>query len=173
MHTYYDTLDCDDLPLTHALAAFPYWCKEDDLNWITVSDFGRNTYFGRHGKNESMNGKPLPGAIEVAYRLKPEELLLPDGEGNTPLHLAASYGNLRATQTLLNAGAQVEVLAHGDRTPLLLAADLGHTMVVKELLKRGANPNVVSVWEQTPLNMATAHGHKEVVALLKSAGAVE
>ena len=39
---YYDTLDCDGLPLTHALAAFPFWCKEDDLNWITVPDFGRN-----------------------------------------------------------------------------------------------------------------------------------
>ncbi|KAL7545339.1 hypothetical protein ACHAWF_008688 [Thalassiosira exigua] len=73
---YYDTLDVDDLPLTHALSAFPYWVKVDELNWTTCPNMGWDS---------------MPGAAEIAYRLKPEELLLPDGEGNTPLHLAAAH----------------------------------------------------------------------------------
>ncbi|KAL9189215.1 hypothetical protein ACHAXT_011705 [Thalassiosira profunda] len=61
--------DLDGLPLTHALAAYPYWCKVDDLNWAT-----------------------LPSeALLIAFRLNPEELLLLDDQGNTPIHLAAGH----------------------------------------------------------------------------------
>ena len=67
---YYGSVDdCNDKPLLHALVAFPYQMKEDDLNWTFVPH----------------------RAVKLACRLSPEELSLADGDGNLPLHLAVAH----------------------------------------------------------------------------------
>ena len=60
---------CDDKPLLHALVAFPYQLREDDLNWTFVPD----------------------RTVKLACRLNPDELSLTDDNGNLPLHLAVAH----------------------------------------------------------------------------------
>lgn len=66
---YGSTADCNDKPLLHALVAFPYQLRVDDLNWTSsVPD----------------------RVVKLACRLNPDEMSLADGDGNLPLHLAVS-----------------------------------------------------------------------------------
>ncbi|KAJ1552508.1 hypothetical protein HK405_011079, partial [Cladochytrium tenue] len=63
----------------------------------------------------------------------------PDADGCTPLHIAASRGDLKAAQLLLDAGALVDALTHAGNLPLHLAAGNGHEPVVRILLATAAD----------------------------------
>jgi hypothetical protein len=68
---YYKTVDCESLPLVHALADLPFMLssEEDGIrNWHYCPDM----------------------VVQFAARLRPEELLIPvsSGTGDLPLHLA-------------------------------------------------------------------------------------
>ena len=59
-----------------------------------------------------------------------------DGEGRTPLHLAAAGGHASTVELLLHNNADPNVRDVAGRTPLATADAAGHTAVV-ELLRRG------------------------------------
>ncbi len=60
-------------------------------------------------------------------------------EGETALHLAAAAGNAEAVRALLNAGAQVEAIAHNGLAPLDYAIRLGSvTDAALALIEAGA-----------------------------------
>ncbi|KAK2741725.1 hypothetical protein FQN55_008224 [Onygenales sp. PD_40] len=88
------------------------------------------------------------------------------------LHLAASFGLLKSTSTLLETNANIESLNKGDEdgdTPLSLAAMEGHDAVVKLLLEKNANTEAPSEEEEafhTPLLLAAGKGYEGVVKLL-------
>jgi len=77
----------------------------------------------------------------------------------TALHHAASKGHTAAIQTLLEAGAKVDVQTDYKMTPLYYAADNGHTAAIQKLLEAGAAIDTLSKWEDTPLRIAAFHGH--------------
>lgn len=60
---------------------------------------------------------------------------------HTPLHLAATAGNLEICKLLVNKGADVNASMQGT-TPLLCAARYCHPNVIELLLKSKANPQV-------------------------------
>ena len=72
--------------------------------------------------------------------------------GWTPLHYAARQGHLDIARSLLDAGADVNHPADGDRsTPLLVATINGHFDLAMELLAAGADPKLASAAGATPL----------------------
>jgi hypothetical protein len=84
---------------------------------------------------------------------------------------AADAGSLESVRTLLDRGADPNVIVPGDGTPLLVAARSGREDVVRLLLERGANPNIPVAGDGHPLIMAARQGHLSIVQLLLDQGA--
>ncbi|WP_349966882.1 ankyrin repeat domain-containing protein [Wolbachia endosymbiont of Armadillidium arcangelii] len=92
-------------------------------------------------------------------------------DGHTPLHWAAKNNHFNIVETLLNRGANINVVDELKRTPLHLAAMEGHKDVVKILLNQGAGVNAVDRFKKTPLILAAYKGCTEVAKVLIEAGA--
>ena len=84
---------------------------------------------------------------------------------------AARRGNLVATQTLLQKGANVNGSGRLGRTPLMQAAEQSKLEVVKLLLDKGADADAKDEGGRTPLMYAATAGNLEVVKLLIERGA--
>ncbi|XP_030376888.1 DNA-binding protein RFXANK [Scaptodrosophila lebanonensis] len=82
-----------------------------------------------------------------------------DSAGFTPLHWAASYGQLVAAQLLVAAGANVNSEAPDFVTPLLLAAAGGHNEIVRFLIEHGAKITHMDIMGNTALMYAAAGNH--------------
>ena len=95
------------------------------------------------------------------------------GDGFTPLHLAAFFGQTAAVRFLLERGAQVDASGAGWMTGTALhsAASGRHADVIALLLGAGADPNARQSGGWTPLHAATANGDEPSVRLLLDAGA--
>jgi ankyrin repeat protein len=89
-----------------------------------------------------------------------------DAQGNTPLHLAAGYGNAACLRLLLDRGAEVNATNAAGSTVLLRAA--GDHEKLALLVQRGANVNARSALGNTPLMLASrgANSHRAVELLL-------
>ena len=103
----------------------------------------------------------------------PELVDAMSGDGFTPLHLAAFFGQADAVRLLLARGASVDRNGTGwmTGTPLHAAASGSHATVVRMLLDAGADPNNRQRHGYTPLHSAAANGDLDSVELLLDAGA--
>lgn len=95
-------------------------------------------------------------------------------DGFTALHYAAFFGQEEAARILVEAGAEVGVVARNENIrvqPLHSAASGGHAAIVELLLDHGADANAVQEGGFTPLHSAAQNSdHKSIEALL-AAGA--
>src|SRR5215831_16483079 len=66
-------------------------------------------------------------------------------DGTTPLHWAVRADDLQKVESLIRAGANVNVSDRYGITPLNLAAVNGNGGIIRKLLDAGANPNVVDL----------------------------
>jgi ankyrin repeat protein len=74
--------------------------------------------------------------------------------GNTPLMLAATFGNRDAASLLIQAGADLEIRNKSGGTALHQACFFAQPDIVELLLEAGADPTSVNAYGATPLELA-------------------
>jgi ankyrin repeat protein len=112
-----------------------------------------------------MNRRDLGGAIGW-LRERGTPLNQVDGEGITPLHIAANVGDTRAADYLIAHGADVNRPHRVWGTPLMRALLVGHYETAELLLRRGADPAVMCGDGDTPLLAAARGGHADCIRLI-------
>ncbi len=85
------------------------------------------------------------------------------------LHIAVSLGNVEVAQSLIAAGADVNLQDSTGLTPMMLAAHQGNIELVQSLLRAGGDVDLQDFSGTTALMLA--QGHREVVETLLRAGA--
>jgi ankyrin repeat protein/beta-lactamase regulating signal transducer with metallopeptidase domain len=129
---------------------------------------------GQPTPQASANPKPRPNA-QAAPQANPKPASTARTRASAldrALYESSEAGELTAIGALLNSGANVNALVHGDGTPLLGAARKGHLDAVRLLLDRGADPNLGISGDGNPLLTAADGGHLECVQLLLNRGAI-
>src|SRR5215510_1109872 len=92
-------------------------------------------------------------------------------DGTTSLHWAVRADDLQKVESLIRAGAKVNVADRYDITPLNLASVNGNAQIVRKLLDAGADPNVVDSTGETVLMAAARTGTPDVLKFLIDRGA--
>ncbi|CAJ1437155.1 unnamed protein product [Effrenium voratum] len=115
--------------------------------------------------------------LQVAHTLKEERGILAarDEKGRSPLHVAASRGDLRLCRAMMEADPGLVNQLDGQKnTPIMEAAFLGRCMIVKELVERAAEINRKNGDLMNALQLACVNegaGNGEVVSALVHAAA--
>ncbi|KAH9392722.1 Ankyrin repeat A protein 2 [Tyrophagus putrescentiae] len=114
-------------------------------------------------------GELFPGHVNLAEI----DVNQSDGHGLTPVHWAATYGQLESLNRLREQGASWGARGPEDETALMLAASGGHNHVVKALIAHLGAGIIDDVDEDgnSALMFAAYGGHKAVVKELLEHGA--
>ena len=115
----------------------------------------------------------LSERVMTRVRAHPEMLQAHSGDGWTPLHLAAFFGQTELANVLISDGANVDARSTNamKNTPLHAAAAGGQVETAKLLLTRGADPNAKQEGGFTALHSAAQAGNRELIELLLANGA--
>jgi ankyrin repeat protein len=79
-------------------------------------------------------------------------------DGDTPLHVAAVWGDVVAIELLLRAGADIDAIGDMSRTPLHNAIGQRHLSAAKFLAISGAAIDIVDEFGQTAVQAAASRG---------------
>ncbi|KAJ4978494.1 hypothetical protein NE237_009274 [Protea cynaroides] len=99
----------------------------------------------------------------------PLDLDCRDREGRTPLHLAASRGNVECATLLIEMGADKDAKSQDGRTALYRAVANGDRQMVALLIMMGVDPTTytATVHDRSPIDVARDEGYKQVVEILE------
>ena len=86
--------------------------------------------------------------------------------GDTPLHIAALNGNLRAVELLLREGVEFNARGEGGMTPLHYAVQMEQVEAIKILLEHDADHTVINDFGDTPASTARIMRYPHIEALL-------
>ncbi|KAM6937846.1 uncharacterized protein ankrd27 [Xenentodon cancila] len=95
-----------------------------------------------------------------------------NGDGFTPLHVAALHGRSALAALLIRHGASVNVRTNQSATPLHLACQNSHAPVARLLLECNAKVNKKDHYGNTALILACLRGNLETVTMLLENNAV-
>lgn len=97
---------------------------------------------------------------------------VPQADGATALHWAASLNDLDMADLLIRAGANVKAANRFGVTPLSIACLNGSAAMIEKLVAAGADPNApLSDLGETPVMMAARTGNAAAVKVLLDHGA--
>ncbi len=94
-----------------------------------------------------------------------------DKNGNTPLIVAAAYGNAEILQILLDMKVDVNAVDRDGYSALFYAAQEGHLRVLEKLVGARAEVNLKSRFGFTPLHVAALRGQTKALERLIKSGA--
>jgi ankyrin repeat protein len=113
---------------------------------------------------------PLMLAVIRGHQAAAEALLAAGAPVNkpgwSPLHYAASTGNMDLVTLLLGKQAAVDAKSPNGTTPLMMAARHGHSETAKLLLNAGADILARNEQGMTARDFATRHERKDVAQML-------
>ena len=125
--------------------------------------------------NNKSNGSNLGiGSVQSGKQASSDPQLkerLKQIHGNTELMIAAVTGDATLVKTLLNQGAEVNVVNKFGSTALMGAAAGGYLEIVQALLEKNADVNTQGKDGTTALMFAARNGHLEIVQTLLKHGA--
>jgi ankyrin repeat protein len=112
-----------------------------------------------HTAAENGNIKALRGLLEggigyggISAAFEITEIDLPNAQGETPLHLAATKGHKAAAKYLISRGADIYSIDNQGATPLQRARENGYLDVVKLLEKESANEDYCNDLRQAAID---------------------
>ncbi len=94
-----------------------------------------------------------------------------DHNGNSPLHIAASHGNINSVRFLVNRVKNLNRQNSMGQSPLHLSAFKGSTPVVRLLIGKKVRLNDRDAKRNTPLMLSETQQHQNVSRILREAGA--
>lgn len=94
-----------------------------------------------------------------------------DQFGNSPILLAATFGDVNAVNLLVSHGSKVDEPNDRQETPLMWAAARGHMAIVRVLVDKGAVVKSLNKLGQSALHLASGGDKVEMVEYLLSKGA--
>ncbi|MGB5673098.1 MAG: ankyrin repeat domain-containing protein [Gemmatimonadota bacterium] len=126
-------------------------------------------------QSQSLFDAAREGDLEVVTALvttDAERIHETDDSDRTPLHLAASYGQVPVAAFLLDSGADIDAREEDGETPLHYAAWRSRLDVGQLLIERGADLEIRNNWGRTPLLIvARETGNVDMADVLIEAGA--
>ncbi len=143
---------------------------EQSATASTVAPAAVNTTAGQTAIIDAAKTDDLE-KVQALLKNNPDLAFSKDGNGATPLHLAAARGHKDVAELLLAHGADVSAKNNVGDTPLELAAAKDHADVVELLLANNADVNAKNNYGQTPLIWAAINGHRDMAELLLAHGA--
>lgn len=90
--------------------------------------------------------------------------------GWTPLHYAASTGQIETARMLLAAGALPNSPSPDGTSPLMMAARSGNRDMVNVLIEAGADPKAVNLQHLSAADWARESGHTSLASYLEQGG---
>ncbi len=159
-----DLLDINSVYLIFLRRKFEMWIKKK-LVLVFVIVFYVNVIF---------YGSEVLDVIKAGDVKKLEKLLSQDPglikvdekKGQALLHRAASLGEIKIAELLINKGAKVDSFYHQKNTPFTFAAYSGKVEVAKLLLSKGANLNYRNQIGETALIFAVRNRHSKFIDFL-------
>jgi len=88
-------------------------------------------------------------------------------EGDSMLHVACAWGDLRAVRLLIEAGCDIESRDEMEVTPLSRAVNGRFVDIVEFLVSHGANSDTKSAFGYSPREWALQMGYSEIVEALQ------
>lgn len=93
-----------------------------------------------------------------------------NGNGSTPVMVAAAWGNIEAMRLLVEAGGDIHLSVGFYGSALHAAARYSQVEAARWLLDAGVDGDVVTNMDMTPLHVALWYGHDSVAMLLLESG---
>ena len=108
---------------------------------------------------------------EITQLLDDNDVDAKDTLGRTPLHIAAFYGNVKASAFLISKGADINAQDRVGMTPLHVAVISGGRREVNLLVEEKADISLRTASGQTVLHLSAATGQPKLTRFLIDSGA--
>ena len=151
--------------------------NNDNATVKLLVKIARNSRF--RGWNKEFKARLLFYAVENEWEEIVEDcadnrfdLNIKNKQGETPLLIATSKGNITMVDYLLKAGANPNISDYRTKlSPLMIASREGNEDLVMLLIRYNAEVNAISRLGCSPLSLAVGKNYHNIVQILMNAGA--